>query len=160
MKEKKHQEAEKLLNEQMGISPSSRLSVLKYLQIQNLLIQGKHDACINVFKLLDECKLFKLGAISSLITLFKHKNDKDSVSKLFADAIDFFSKSNQNFKELEIYAKENSNFQISCSNLEKACEMLEKMRSFKPTDSKILSKLINIYSKIDNEKAKKYFFNI
>ena len=55
-----------------------------------------------------------------------------------------------------IYIKENSNFQIDSGNFQKACEMLEKLRALKPKDFKILSKLINVYSKFDSEKANKY----
>ncbi len=161
MKEKKHQEAENFLRGLISEAKESshQLSVLKYLLIQNLLIQNKYEASIDAFKMLDEYKSLKLGVVSGLVTLFKHKNDKESVSnlsKLFTQAIDFFSRSNQNARELEIFVKENSNFQISCGNLSRASDMLERMRSLKPNDFKILSKLINIYSKIDSEKAKQY----
>lgn len=90
-----------------------------------------------------------------MVTLLKHKNDKEAVSETYSDAINHFSKSDPNAKELEVYIRENSNFQIESGNLQKACEMLEKMRSYRPKDFKILSKLINIYSKFDAEKAKK-----
>ena len=54
-----------------------------------------------------------------------------------------------------IYIRESSNYQIASGNLQKASELLEKMRSLRPDDFKILSKLINIYSKFDAAKAKK-----
>lgn len=88
--------------------------------------------------------------------MLKTKNDKEEISRLFADAINYYNKkSGANSRELEVYIRENSNFQMSCGNMERACEMLEKMRSYRPNDFKILSKLINIYSKFDNAKAKK-----
>jgi hypothetical protein len=92
--------------------------------------------------------------VSAVVSLLKSKNDKEAISEIFASAINYFNKKNVNSKELEVYIRENSNFQIACGNLERACEMLEKMRSYRPNDFKILSKLINIYSKFDNAKAK------
>jgi signal recognition particle subunit SRP72 len=154
MKEKKYSEAENIIREFLNEKSQLSSSNLKYILIQNLLLSGNIEGGINAFELLDEYKDFKLGAISSLISLFKYKNEKESISRIFSQAIDCFSKIKRDSKELEIYTKENANFQMSCNNLETACEMLEKMFSYKPNDYKILSKLINIYSKIDVDKAK------
>jgi len=89
------------------------------------------------------------------VTLLKKSNNKDEITQLLSSAIEYFNKTNVNAKELEIYIKENSNFQIESGNWQKACEMLEKLRTLRPKDFKILSKLINIYSKFDSEKANK-----
>lgn len=89
------------------------------------------------------------------MTLLKGKNNREEITNLLTSAIEHFSKTNVNAKELEIYIKENSNFQIESGNWQKACEMLEKLRTIRPKDFKILSKLINIYSKFDSEKANK-----
>ena len=91
----------------------------------------------------------------------KKNNDKAEISNLLSNAVDYFTKTNANAKELEIYIKENSNFQIESGNMQKACEMLEKLRVLRPKDFKILSKLINVYSKFDSEKANKsILFNV
>ena len=100
--------------------------------------------------------MFLYFKISAIITILKKNNDKAEISNLLSNAIDYFTKSNLNAKELEIYIKENSNFQIDSGNFQKACEMLEKLRALKPKDFKILSKLINVYSKFDSERANKY----
>jgi hypothetical protein len=94
-----------------------------------------------------------------LVTILKSKNDKEKIASLLSAAVDYFNKTNLNAKELEIYVRENSNYQIECGNHQKACEMLEKMRSMKPKDFRILSKLINVYSKFDIDKANKLVFN-
>lgn len=156
-KEKKYLDAENFLRDTLKDSSNmsaQRLSLLKFYLIQTLLIQAKAKDAIEVFKSLDECKKFKLGIVSALVTLYKNKNENNAISTLFSEAIDYFTKTNPNAKELEIYIKENSNFQIGCNNLQKACEMLEKMRTFRPKDFRILSKLINTYSKFNPEKAK------
>ena len=88
-----------------------------------------------------------------MVSLLNSKHLKQEVTLIFNNAIDYFSKSNPNAKELEVYIKENSNYQLECGNLPGACEMLEKMRLLKPDDFRILSKLINIYSKFDTDKA-------
>jgi hypothetical protein len=91
-----------------------------------------------------------------LVALLNNKNKKQDITKLFESAIEYFTKNNKSANELEVYIRENSNFQIEAGNLQNACEMLEKMRLMKPDDFKILSKLINTYSKFDTEKAQKY----
>jgi thioredoxin-like negative regulator of GroEL len=59
IKEKKFAEAEKLLND---ISKSSS-KVVKYYLIQTLLLQGKLNEAVQVFKELDEYKTYKLGIV-------------------------------------------------------------------------------------------------
>lgn len=81
----------------------------------------------------------------------KHKVDE--ITKLFESAIDYFKRTKPTGKELEICIRENSNVQIQANNLKSACELLEKLRQIKPKDYRILSKLINLYSKFDSEKA-------
>lgn len=83
----------------------------------------------------------------------KQKNEE--IAKLFESAINYFKQNNLNSKEFEIYVRENSNFQINRNNLIYSCELLEKLRQLRPTDYRVLSKLINLYSKFDAEKAKK-----
>lgn len=77
----------------------------------------------------------------------------DEITKLFESAIDYFKRTKPTGKELEICIRENSNVQIQANNLKSACELLEKLRQIKPKDYRILSKLINLYSKFDSEKA-------
>ena len=77
------------------------------------------------------------------------------VTRLFESAISLYSNMQRlDSTELRLLLKENSNFQLKMGNHKSACEMLEKMRLMSPDDFKILSKLINIYSKFDAEKAK------
>ncbi|CAF0799244.1 unnamed protein product [Brachionus calyciflorus] len=151
-KEKKFSECEKLLSELVKSGKAS--SVLKFYLIQVLLTQGKQSEAVEIFKSLDEYNTFKLGVVSAMVVLFKHLNDKTSITNLFSEAVNHFTKLNPNAKELEVYMRENSNYQTESGNLQKACEMLEKMRTFRPKDFRILSKLINLYSKFDGEKAK------
>ena len=92
--------------------------------------------------------------ISSVVTLLHAKNKRDEIIKIFENAIDFFSKNKPNSKELEICIRENSNFQLQSNNFKSACDLLEKWRIMNPKDFRILSKLISIYSKFDNKKAK------
>lgn len=96
--------------------------------------------------------------MSALVTILKHLNNKTEITNIFASAIDYFNAKNANSKEFEIYTRENSTYQIETGNWQKASEMLEKMYQLKPNDFKILSKLINIYSKFDVQKANKYSF--
>lgn len=142
-------DAEKLLRE------FDSSTTVKFHLIQILLIQGKVEEAIALVKTLDEFKANRPGVISLLVQLMKmsKKNSKD-ITALFTSAIEHFAKT-PSAKELEIYIKENANYQIECGNLEKACEMLERMRIMKPSDFKILSKLINLYSKFNIGKAQK-----
>lgn len=151
-KEKKYAECEKHLSDIVKSDKGS--SVIKFYLLQILLTQHKYSEAIEIFKTLDEFKVFKLGIISAMVTILKQLNDKNSISKLFDDAVNYYTKSENLAKELEIYMRENSNFQIENDNLPKACEMLEKIRLTKPKDFRILSKLIKLYSKFNAEKAK------
>jgi signal recognition particle subunit SRP72 len=154
-KEKKYVEAEKLLKECLKTTATTSKKIQYYL-IQVLLCQGKTSEAISQFKNLEEFKTFKLGVISAIVTLLKRQNNnKEEITQLLSNAIDYFSKTNVNAVELQTYIKENSQFQIDSGDLQKACEMLEKLRAIRPKDFKILSKLINIYSKFDSEKANK-----
>lgn len=154
-KEKKYAEAEKLLKDCLKTTSTTSKKIQYYL-IQVLLCQGKTGEAIIQFKNLEEFKTFKLGIISSIVTLLKKQNNnKDEITKLLSNAIDYFSKTNVNATELQTYIKENAQFQIDSGDLQKACEMLEKLRAIRPKDFKILSKLINLYSKFDAEKANK-----
>jgi signal recognition particle subunit SRP72 len=152
-REKKYSDAESFLRETLQKNPSAS-SLLKFFLIQLLLLQqNKSKEAIEAFRSLNEYKNFKLGVVSSLVTLLKSENDRNAISDLFSKAIEHFSKTRPNSRELEVYVRENSNYQISCNNLQKACEMLERMHTLYPKDVKILSKLINIYSKFDAERA-------
>lgn len=160
-REKKYADAEQILKEAIknssdAFSPSGRISLLSVLRlhlIQVLLAQGKQKESIDVFKSLDEYKAYKLGVISSLVTLLK-KHNPAGISDVYSGAVEHFSKVDPNARELQVYVKENSSYQIANNNFQKACEMLEKMRSMRPNDIKILSKLINTYSKFNPAKAK------
>jgi len=101
---------------------------------------------------------FSFDKVSALVTILKHLNNKTEITNIFTSAIDHFNAKNTNSKEFEIYTRENSAYQIETGNWQKASEMLEKMYQLKPNDFKILSKLINIYSKFDAQKANKYSF--
>lgn len=151
-KEKKYAECERHLSELAKSDNGS--SIIKFYLIQILLTQHKYSEAVEIFRTLDEYKIFKLGIISAMVTLLKQLNDKKSITKLFDDAVDYFSQTDPQAKELEVFMRENSNFQMENDNLPKACEMLEKMRSIKPKDFRILSKLIKLYSKFNAEKAK------
>ena len=151
-REKRFSECEKHLSE---ITKSQKASsVVKFYLIQILLTQNKYSEAVEIFKTLDEYKKFKLGVISAMVTLLKQLNDKNYISKLFDDAVNYYTITYPQAKELEVYMRENSNFQIENENLSKACQMLEKMRSLRPKDFRILSKLIKLYSKFNSEKAK------
>lgn len=150
-KEKKFADAENLLNDLKSGACSS--TVLYYL-LQILLTQGKVDEAIEFIKTLDDFKSFKLGITSAVVSLFNTRNKKQDVTKLYESAIAYFSKINPDGPELITCIKENSQFQLSNGNYQGASEMLEKLRAMKPDDFKILSKLINIYSKFDGDKAK------
>ncbi len=90
-----------------------------------------------------------------MIVLLNSKGRAADVTKIFEGAISYYSnKQRPDITELQLLLKENSNFQLKSGNYKSACEMLEKMRLMSPDDFKILSKLINIYSKFDTEKAK------
>lgn len=152
-KDKKYFEAEQLLKE---FSNTSNSKITNYYLLQILLIQEKYNESINLIKTLDDFIANKIGLVSGLITILKKQNSKNEITNLFTNIINYLSKSNPSSKELEIFIKENSNYQIECGNFQQACEMLEKMRSFRTNDFKILSKLINIYSKFDTEKANRF----
>ena len=84
-----------------------------------------------------------------------NKNKTKDASELFENAINHYTNQNKNGEELKVLIKENSTYQLKTGNLQVACDMLEKMRSMNPDDFRILSKLINIYSKFDTDKAKR-----
>lgn len=150
-KEKKFADAEKLLNDLKSGACSS--TVLYYL-LQILLSQGKVDEAVEFIKSLDDFKSFKLGITSAVVSLLNSKNKKQDITKLYESAIAHFTKTSPDGPELVTFIKENSQFQLANGNYKGASEMLEKMRTMKPDDFKILSKLINIYSKFDADKAK------
>ncbi len=84
------------------------------------------------------------------------KGRTDDVTRLFESAISHYTNvQRSDSAELRLLLKENANFQLKSGNFKAASEMLEKIRSTSPDDFKILSKLINIYSKFDAEKAKR-----
>ncbi len=83
------------------------------------------------------------------------KSKREEIIQIFENAIDFFTRNKPNSKELEICIRENSNFQMQSNNYKGACDLLEKLRIMNPKDFRILSKLISMYSKFDNQKAKR-----
>lgn len=149
-KDKKYLDAEKVLTE---IANSSNSKLIKYYLIQILLIQDKFSEAIGLIKTLDEYTNYKVGILSALVTLFKKQNNKQEITSLFMDVINHLNKTDPNSKDLEIFIRENSNYQIELGNYKQACEMLEKIRALRPTDFRVLSKLINVYSKFDTAKA-------
>lgn len=151
-REKKVADAERFLNE--AIKSGLTSPKLKFYLLQAQLAQGKVTDAIELLKTLDELKSHKLGVISALVTLLQSRNDQETITSIFNAAIDHYSQVNINAKELETLIKENSNFQIASGNLKNASEMLERMRAMKPKDYRILSKLIDIYSKFNSQKAK------
>lgn len=151
-KEKKYQEAEMLLFELQKGSCSP--TVLFYL-LQIYLTQGKVDQAIDLIPTLEDFKNFKLGIVSAMVTLMASKKRTGDATKLLESAINYHSGQNASGSELKRLIKENANYQLMCGNYPGACEMLEKLRAMDPSDFRILSKLINIYSKFDSETAKR-----
>jgi len=149
--EKKYSDAEMLL---VDLQKGTCSSTVLYYLLQIYLAQGKVDEAIEFIKSFDDYKEHKLGITSAIITLMNSKKRTDIVTELFESAISYYDRINVQSSELKILIKENSNFQLKSGNFQNACEMLEKMRSMTPDDFRILSKLINIYSKFDSEKAK------
>lgn len=149
-KEKKFAEAEKLLIE---LTKGSCSDTVLYYLLQIYLTQGKFDEAILFVKTLEDYKNFKLGITSASIALLSSKGKNADITKLFENAINYYTKLNPDKTNLKLLLKENSNYQLKIGNLQTACDMLEKLRSMNPEDFKILSKLINIYSKFDSEKA-------
>jgi tetratricopeptide (TPR) repeat protein len=154
-KDKKYSEAEKVLREIVN-TPNSEYA--KYYLLQILLIQDKIKDAVELIKTLNDYSKFRVGLISALVTLYKKQNNRDEITSLFNNSINNLTRNDPNSKDLEIFIKENSNYQIESGNYQQACEMLEKMRSLRPNDFKILSKLINVYSKFDTEKANRFLF--
>ena len=81
-------------------------------------------------------------------------NNKKEIANLFSSAIEHLNKTNSNRKEMQVYLKENADYQLKSGNYAGAVETLESLRKAKPNDHKILSQLINTYSKFDADKAK------
>lgn len=150
-KEKKFSDAEKLLIDLK--EPTSSPHVLHYL-LQIYLTQGKVDEAVAFAQTLDDYKNFRLGITSAVIALLNSTNKKGDISKLFESAISFYSKKSSDGPELKLLLKENSGYQFKVGNYQSSCEMLEKLRLINLEDFRILSKLINIYSRFDAGKAK------
>lgn len=147
-KEKKFADAENLLAD---LKKGQCSSIVLFYLLQIYLTQGKTDDAIEFIKTLDDYKNFKLGIVGALVALLNSKNKTSDITNLFESAISYYG---QGADETRTFIKENASFQLRLGNLQSACNMLEKMRSINPDDFRILSKLINTYSKFDSEKAK------
>lgn len=90
-----------------------------------------------------------------MVTLMTSRKQTCDATKLLESAISHYSAQNAAGAELKQLIKENANYQLMCGNFPGACDMLERMRAMDPNDFRILSKLINIYSKFDSETAKR-----
>ena len=156
-KEKKFSDAERVLAE----LPAATNIQLYLLHV--LLAQSKVPEAIELIKRMAAFAAQsppRLGIVSALVTLLKSRAtaDKAAAAELTAllnGLVDKLTQSSSSrTDDLHVCVRANANYQLELGNLQAACDMLERMRALKPKDFRILSKLINVYSRFDADKAK------
>lgn len=143
-REKKFDEAEALLKQYQAND-----ELFKYYLVQVLLSRKKLEDAIKVLKSIGSYFNYP-GITSAIFYLYNYLNNKTEASNLLNEAL-----KNANQKVLPVYLKENSEYQLKCGNFEKAVEILEKIHKANPKDHRVLSQLINTYSKFNPDKAQK-----
>ena len=149
-KEKRLAEAETLLCE-LRARPCSP-TVLYYL-LQIYLTQGKLDEALALLPTLEDCKSFRLGVVSALVTLLASMKRAAEAGRVLEAAVEHYGAAAGSGGELRTLLRESANFQLRFGNWAASCEVLERMRAMEPSNFIILSRLINIYSKFDGERA-------
>ncbi len=89
-----------------------------------------------------------------MVSLYNKLGLNNEVANLLQDAIDYVKNSGTDENILQIYLKKKANFQIKYGDYQNAAQTLEILYASNPNDYKLLSQLINTYSKFDENKAK------
>ncbi|XP_048746270.2 signal recognition particle subunit SRP72-like [Ostrea edulis] len=152
VREKKADEAQKLLNDYAGTHPDKALTT-KVVMAQLYLTHGHvYEAC-NSLKSLGDLR-YKPGVVSALVTLYLNQEDKDSASEVLVQTVDWYNKNQPKSPSLPVLMRANADFQLKNGSPQQAAKMLEELRKKKPDDPRILAQLIAAYSQFDPTKAK------
>lgn len=152
VKEKKAEQAQKLLNDYASTHPDKALTT-KLVMAQLYLTQGHvYEACESL-KALGDLR-YKPGVVSALVALYLNQEDKEAASEVLVQTVSWYNKNQPKSPTLPMLMRANADFQLKNGSPQQAAKMLEELRKKKPDDPRILAQLISAYSQFDPEKAK------
>ncbi|XP_059161427.1 signal recognition particle subunit SRP72-like [Physella acuta] len=151
IRDKKIDEAVNLLKGYVQSHPEMA-SKTHLIIAQLYLNQGSvYQACEALKALGNEA--YKLGIVSTLVTLYLSQEDKDAASEVLINAVNWYKKNEPKSSSLLTLTRANADFQLRNGKPEEAAKMLEDLRKANPNDALVLAQLISSYSQFDAAKA-------
>ncbi|KAK2716271.1 signal recognition particle subunit SRP72-like [Artemia franciscana] len=152
VKEKKIDEADKLLDKTAAGNPSFRLTAT-LARVQLLLKSGSITAAIAAFNNLPEKDRYRLGVVSAIVNLHSQNGDRKAAAALLKQATQFHKKNkNQGLGVSELW-EQAANFHFKSGDPNLAAGCLEELRSLYPNDPKIIARLVLAYCRFDAGRA-------
>ncbi|XP_060870624.1 signal recognition particle subunit SRP72 [Metopolophium dirhodum] len=123
--------------------------------VKLLLLQNNSDEAITLLENLGEFK-YKLGIVSTLVTLYLNVDNFKAASDLFNDTLSWYSQKEVDNSKITILLKQLAKLHLREQDPKEAAKRLTRLLELNPNNKKFLAQLIIAYTQFDPEKAQMY----
>lgn len=134
--------------------PAAKLNCT-LVAVKLLLLQNNTNEAILLLENLGELK-YKLGIVSTLVTLYLNVDNFKAASDLFNDTLSWYSQKEIDNSKITVLLKQLAKLHLREQDPKEAAKRLSRLLELNPTNKKFLAQLIIAYTQFDPEKAQKY----
>lgn len=134
--------------------PAAKLNCT-LLAVKLLLMQNNTSEAITLLENLGELK-YKLGIVSTLVTLYLNVDNFKAASNLFNDTLFWYSQNEIDNSKITVLLKQLAKLHLREQDPKEAVKRLSRLLELNPTNKKFLAQLIIAYTQFDPEKAQMY----
>jgi len=134
--------------------PTAKLNCT-LVAVKLLLMQNDTSEAITLLENLGELK-YKLGIVSTLVTLYLNVENFKAASDLFNDTLSWYSQNEVDNSKVTILLKQLAKLHLREQDPKEAAKRLARLLELNPNNKKFLAQLIIAYTQFDPEKAQMY----
>lgn len=123
--------------------------------VKLLIMQNNFFEAISLLENLGDYK-YRLGIMSTLVTLYLYVEDYDTASNLFNDALSWYSRDEDNNSKITILLKQLTKLHFREQDPKKAAKRLTRLLELNPNNNMFLAQLIIAYAQFNPKKAQMY----
>ncbi|XP_022169731.1 signal recognition particle subunit SRP72 [Myzus persicae] len=135
-------------------NPTAKLNCT-LVAVKLLLLQNNTNEAITLLENLGEFK-YKLGIVSTLVTLYLNVDNFKAASDLFNDTLSWYSQKEVDNSKITILLKQLAKLHLREQDPKEAAKRLTRLLELNPNNKKFLAQLIIAYTQFDPEKAQMY----
>ncbi|XP_025201445.1 signal recognition particle subunit SRP72 [Melanaphis sacchari] len=135
-------------------NPTAKLNCT-LVAVKLLLVQNDTNEAITLLENLGELK-YKLGIVSTLVTLYLNVDNFKAASDLFNDTLSWYSQKEVDNSKITILLKQLAKLHLREQDPKEAAKRLSRLLELNPNNKKFLAQLIIAYTQFDPEKAQMY----